>query len=300
MHIERSAARRRWAALLLAVAIAVGAALAEHPTATYAATTVQVWLTTADGSSRLTQQPGITFGPVARGTLNVSVDDSRSYQTNVGLGAAFTDSSTFLMENLKSNNPGQYATMMNQVFSSTSGIGLAFWRIPMTASDFNSTGAPWTDDDVQGPPGDPTQNFGLTAQDTGHIIPVIKDALAINPNLKILGSPWSPPAWMKSNGSMICNTGSGNASLLTQDYQAWATYFVKWIQAYQSNGIPIWGVTPQNEPLFCPTNYPGSSWDPAGEANWVHNFLKPSLAGAGLAPVVIGFDHNADALWFPQ
>ncbi len=300
MHIERSAARRRWAALLLAVAIAVGAALAEHPTATYAATTVQVWLTTADGSSRLTQQPGITFGPVARGTLNVSVDDSRSYQTNVGLGAAFTDSSTFLMENLKSNNPGQYATMMNQLFSPTSGIGLAFWRIPMTASDFNSTGAPWTDDDVQGPPGDPTQNFGLTAQDTGHIIPVIKDALAINPNLKILGSPWSPPAWMKSNGSMICNTGSGNASLLTQDYQAWATYFVKWIQAYQSNGIPIWGVTPQNEPLFCPTNYPGSSWDPAGEANWVHNFLKPSLAGAGLSPVVIGFDHNADALWFPQ
>src|SRR5260370_3477063 len=110
--------------------------------------------------------------------------------------------------------------MMNQLFSSSSGIGLTFWRIPMTVSDFNSTGTPWTDDDVQGPTNNPTQNFGLTAQDTGHIIPVIKDALAINPNLKIFPSPWSPPAWMKPNTSMICNTGTGNPSPLSTSYQA--------------------------------------------------------------------------------
>ena len=291
---------RRLTTTLLALAVAASASLAGNQLRTYAANSVQVWLTTADGANQLTQQSSITLGPVARGTLNVSVDDSRSYQTEVGFGAAFTDSSTYLMANLKASNPSQYNTMMNQLFTTSGGIGLAFWRIPMTASDFNSTGSPWTDDDVQGPPNDPTQNFGLTAQDTGHVIPVIKDALAINPNLKIFSSPWSPPAWMKSNGSMICNTGSGNASLLSQFYQAWADYFVKWIQAYQSNGIPIWAVTPQNEPLYCPTNYPGSSWDPASEANWVHNFLKPSLATAGLSPVVLGFDHNWDALWYPQ
>jgi glucosylceramidase len=284
--------------LLLSIPIAVSAAVTPIPS--YAATTLQVWLTTADGASQLAQQPNISLGAVARGTLNVTVDDSRSSQTMVGMGAAFTDSSTFLMANLKANNPSAYNTMMNQLFSPSSGIGLAFWRIPMTASDFNSTSTPWTDDDVQGPPSNPTQNFALTAQDTGHIIPVIKDALAINPNLKLFSSPWSPPAWMKSNASMICNTGSGNASLLSGFYQAWATYFVKWIQAYQGNGIPIWGVTPQNEPLYCPTNYPGSSWDPASEANWVHNFLKPSLASAGLSPVVLGFDHNWNALWYPQ
>lgn len=290
---------RRVAAVLAGLAVASSAAAARPPTPVAAATTLQVWLTTADGANLLSPQPGITLGPVARGTLNVSVDDSRSYQTMVGLGAAFTDSSTYLMENLKASNPSGYSTLMNQLFSS-SGIGLAFMRIPMTASDFNSTNTPWTDDDTQGPSTNPTQYFGLTAQDTGHIIPVIKDALAINPNLKLFGSPWSPPAWMKSNGSMICNTGSGNASLLSQYYQAWATYFVKWIQAYQANGIPIWGVTPQNEPLYCPTNYPGSSWDPSSEANWVHNYLKPSLASAGLSPVVVGFDHNWDALWYPQ
>jgi len=291
---------KRWIATMAAVAVAIGSSMFGNLSQAFASTTLQVWLTTADGTSQLSQQSGITLGPVARGTLNVTVDDSRSFQTNVGLGAAFTDSSTYLMENLKANAPSQYSSMMNKLFSTSSGIGLTFWRIPMTASDFNSTGTPWTDDDVQGPSNNPTQNFGLTAQDTGHIIPVIKDALAINPNLKIFASPWSPPAWMKSNGSMICNTGSGNASLLSTFYQAWADYFVKWIQAYQSNGIPIWAVTPQNEPLFCPTNYPGSSWDPASEANWVHNFLKPSLSAAGLSPAVIGFDHNWDALYFPQ
>jgi len=291
---------KRSAALLFAIVIAVATSMVGHVSPAYAASTVQVWLTTGDGASQLAQQSSITLGAVARGTLNVAVDDSRTFQTNVGLGAAFTDSSTYLMQNMKTANPSQYSTMMNQLFSSSSGIGLAFWRIPMTASDFNSTGTPWTDDDVQGPTGNPTQNFGLTAQDTGHVIPVIKDALAINPNLKLFASPWSPPAWMKSNSSMICNTGSGNASLLSQFYQAWADYFVKWIQAYQANGIPIWAVTPQNEPLYCPTNYPGSSWDPASEANWVHNFLKPSLSAAGLSPAVIGFDHNWNALYFPQ
>jgi glucosylceramidase len=94
---------------------------------------------------------------------------------------------------------------MNYLFT-TAGVNLTFWRLPMTASDFNSTGTPWTDDDTAGPAGDPTQNFGLTAQDTGHIIPVIKDALAINPNLQIVASPWSAPAWMKNNNSMIGNT----------------------------------------------------------------------------------------------
>ncbi len=224
---------RRSVALSIAVVIGIATSMVWHVTPAYAAATVQVWLTTGDGASQLAQQSSITLGPVARGTLNVAVDDSRTYQTNVGLGAAFTDSSTYLMQNMKASNPSQYSAMMNQLFSSSSGIGLTFWRIPMTVSDFNSTGTPWTDDDVQGSTNNPTQNFGLTAQDTGHIIPVIKDALAINPNLKLFASPWSPPAWMKSNGSMICNTGSRNASLLSQFYQAWADYFVKWIQAYR-------------------------------------------------------------------
>lgn len=291
--------RRRLLLGVLCVALAAIVAAAT-PNARASFPTVQVWLTTADGSTNLAQQSSITLGPVARGAVNVAVDDSRSYQTMVGFGAAFTDSSTYLMENLKSSNSSGYNTMMNDLFNTSSGIGLAFWRIPMTSSDFNSTSSPWTDDDTQGPSNNLTQYFGLTAQDTGHVIPVIKDALAINPNITLFASPWSPPAWMKSNGSMICNTGSGNASLNSSDYQAWADYYVKWIQAYQSNSVPIWGVTPQNEPLYCPTNYPGSSWDAASEANWVHNYLVPDLHNNSLSPTILGFDHNLDDLSFPQ
>src|SRR5260370_22544306 len=166
---------KRWIGTMAAVAVAIGSSMFGNLSQAFASTTLRVWLRTADGTSQLSQQSGITLGPVARGTLNVTVDDSRSFQTNVGLGAAFTDSSTYLMENLKANAPSQYSSMMNKLFSTSSGIGLTFWRIPMTASYFNSTGTPWTDDDVQGPSNNPTQHFCLPAQDTGHIIPLIKD-----------------------------------------------------------------------------------------------------------------------------
>ncbi len=302
MQLMRSTKPRRGGRRLLVTAAcaALAAAMTTAPPAEAAFPTLQVWLTKADGTANLAQQANITLGPVARGSINVAVDDRRSYQTISGFGAAFTDSSTFLLAQLKSFSTSSYNTAMNDLFNSSSGIGLAYWRIPMTSSDFTAAPAHWTADDVQGPPSNPTQNFALTSYETAHVIPVIKDALAINPNLKLLASPWSPPAWMKSNGSMICNTGSGNASLLTSAYQPWADYFVKWINAYQANGVPIWGVTPQNEPLYCPTNYPGSSWDPASEATWVHSYLKPSLTAAGLSPVILGFDHNMAALWYPQ
>jgi hypothetical protein len=166
----------------------------------------------------------------------------------------------------------------------------------MSASDFNSTNTPWTDDDTAGPSSNPTQNFALTAQDTGHIIPVIKDALAINPNLQIVASPWSAPAWMKDNNSMIGNTTGTPSKLLPQYYQAWADYFRKWIQAYQGQGIPIRSVTPQNEPLYSPTNYPGMAWDSAGEASWVHK-LEMVAGWVAAFPVVSVEDRLDEEDW---
>ncbi|MCU1493289.1 MAG: Ricin lectin [Acidimicrobiaceae bacterium] len=291
--------RRLFASGILLAALAALPILSEAAPA-QASTTLSAWMTTANGSSELTPQSAISLAPVTRGGVNVTVNDSLQYQTMTGFGAAFTDSSTYLMQQLKSYSSTSYQTLMNELFSPTSGTGMAFWRLPMSSSDFNSTSTPWTDDDTQGPSGNPTQYFGLTAQDTGHIIPVIQDALAINPNLKIVASPWSAPAWMKSNGSMICNTGGGNGTLLSQYDQAWADYFVKWIEAYQADGVPIWGITPQNEPLYCPTDYPGMSWTESASASWVHNYLVPDLSAAGLHPVILGYDHNWDQASFAQ
>ena len=296
--------KRRWRAIAAATAglLGVAALAAVHPSPAAAASpTLQVWLTTADNNSALTPQNSITLGGVTRGTINVAVNDSLSYQTMSGFGAAFTDSSTYLMNQLKGFSSSAYSTLMNQLFSTSSGIGLSFWRLPMTSTDFNSTNTTWTDDDTAGPSNAPDQYFGLSPDDTNFIIPTIQDALAINPNIQIVASPWSAPAWMKSNGSMFGSTNGTNGTLLSSDYQAWADYFRDWIQAYQGQGVPIFAVTPQNEPQYAPAAYPGMYWDNGtDEGNWVNNYLAPTLSAAGLSQQILGWDHNWDVPNFPE
>jgi glucosylceramidase len=285
-----------------AALVAAAALTAAHPSPAAAASpTLQVWLTTTDDSSALTPQSNITLGPVTRGTINVAVNDSLSYQTMSGFGAAFTDSSAYLMNQLKGFSSASYSTLMNQLFSTSSGVGLSFWRLPMTSTDFNSTNTTWTDDDTAGPSSDPDEFFGLSSDDTGFIIPTIKDALAINPGIQIVASPWSAPAWMKSNGSMFGSTSGTNGTLLSSDYQAWADYFRDWIEAYQGKGVPIFAVTAQNEPQYAPSAYPGMYWDNGtDEGNWVNNYLAPTLSAAGLSQQVLGWDHNWDVPSFPE
>lgn len=284
---------------ILAVVLVAASTLGPGPTQAVGET-VQVWLTTADNANQLTAKPDITLGAVSNGAINVRVNDSLTYQTMIGFGAAFTDSSAFLMNRVKSFSSSMYNTLMADLFNTTTGLGLSYWRIPIGASDFTEAATHWSNADVQGPSGDPTQNFGLTAHDTGHIIPVIRDALAINPNLTTLGSPWSPPGWMKTNNNMICNTNFTDSVLLPQYRQAYADYFRKWIQAYQAAGVPITGITPLNEPWYCPVTYPGMAWSAAGEAEWVHDYLKPTLTAAGLSPKIYGFDHNFASAAFAQ
>jgi glucosylceramidase len=285
------------AALIAAVALA-----AAHPSPAAASSpTLQVWLTTTNNSNAITPQASITLGPVTSGGINVAVNDSLTYQTMSGFGAAFTDSSTYLMNQLKGFNSTSYNTLMNELFSTGSGIGLSFWRLPMTSTDFNSTNTTWSDDSTPGPSNDPDEYFGLSPDETNFIIPTIQDALAINPNIQIVASPWSAPAWMKSNNSMFGSTNGVNGTLLSSDYQAWADYFRDWLNAYHGEGIPIFAITPQNEPQYGPAAYPGMVWDNGtDEGNWVNNYLAPTLSAAGLSPQILGWDHNWDIPNFPE
>jgi glucosylceramidase len=297
----RRRARTVVATTATAALVALGIVGTVGTAAQAAPITLQSWLTTADNSSALTPQSNITLGSVASGAVNVNVNDSLSYQTMSGFGAAFTDSSSSLLKQLKGFNSTSYNTLMNQLFSTTSGVGLSFWRLPMTSTDFNSTNTTWTDDDTAGTTSNPDQHFGLYTDETNLMIPTIKDALTINPNIKIVASPWSAPAWMKSTGSMFGSTSGVNGTLLSADYQAWADYFRDWIQAYQSNGIPIAAVTAQNEPQYAPAAYPGMYWaNGTDEGNWVNNYLAPTLSAAGLSPSILGWDHNWDVPNFPQ
>jgi glucosylceramidase len=130
-------------------------------------------------------------------------------------------------------------------------------------------------------------NFSLDGPETKWTIPIVKKVLAIYPDLKILGSPWSPPPWMKSNNSAV------GGSLQTQYYQAYALYFVKYLQAMSAQGINLWAITVQNEPLYGGNN-PSMNMSADEESNFINTALGPALKNAGLTTKILAYDHNCD------
>src|SRR5690606_15477508 len=128
-------------------------------------------------------------------------------------------------------------------------------------------------------------NFSLAGPDLDNLIPMLKKALQINPNIKILATPWSAPNWMKTNNN------SDGGSLQTQYYAAYANYFVKYLQAMQAQGISIWGITPQNEPENAHNN-PSMSMNAGEQTNFINNNLGPAIRNAGFSTKIIAFDHN--------
>lgn len=256
-------------------------------------TTVNVWLTTSDGSNQLTAQPGLTFTSDSQNadSSTIDVNEHQQFQQMDGFGAAVTDSSAWLMYTRMSTS--QRNDLMQRLFDPANGIGISFVRIPMGASDFSVNG-PYSYDDL--PPGqtDPTLSKFSIDHDTAYILPILKQALALNPSLKFMANPWSPPAWMKTNGSMYGTSNGQIGTLIPSDYGPLAQYFVKFIRAYQAQGIPIYAITPQNEPGYAPDNYPAMFFPASDESNFIKNYLSPALNQANLHPKLIPYDHNWD------
>jgi len=140
---------------------------------------------------------------------------------------------------------------------------------------------------------DPTLAHFSIGHDLGYIIPDLKEALALNPGLKFMANPWSPPGWMKANGQM--NNLNNAGTLLASSYGPLAQYFVKFLQGYAAQGVPIFAITPQNEPTFA-TAYPGMNFSEQNEASFVANNLGPALAQANLSTAVLGTDFNTNLL----
>ena len=257
------------------------------PSATATNETVGVWLTTANRSSQLSPQANLTFAADSGTTpLTINVDESQTYQTIDGFGASFSDSSAELVNQLSTSSR---QTLMNNLFDPNQGIGLSFLRQPMGASDFSSIGNYSYDDGAA----DPSLFRFSISHDQSYIIPILKQAIAINPNVKIMATPWSPPGWMKSSGSMIGGT------LNTSAYAAYANYFVKFIQAYAAQGVPIYALSMQNEPLYSPTGYPGMSFPATDQENFLKNNLGPTFASNNIKTKVLVYDHNWDQPGYP-
>jgi glucosylceramidase len=255
--------------------------------------TVQIVETTGDQTMLLQSQPAVSFASGgSSSSLVITVDASTQYQQMDGVGGSLTDSSAWLMWNELS--PSQQTTLMQQLFSPSSGIGISFLRQPMGASDFSATGN-YSYDDMPAGQTDPNlTNFSI-AHDATYIIPLIKQAIAINSNVKVVALPWSPPAWMKTTGTM--NGGNMN----TTYFPSLAQYFVDFVQAYQQQGIPIYALSVQNEPLYSTTGYPSESLAATDESNFIVNNLGPALSTAGLGSVdIFGYEHNWDNTAYPE
>jgi len=252
---------------------------------------VHVWLTSTDQAHLLEPQPNISFkSNVSSNGKKIYINENHLYQQMDGFGASMTDSSAWLI--YTQLNEIQRAGVMNALFSPTDGIGISVTRIPMGASDFVH-GAAYTYDDM--PPGqtDPELAHFSIEHDIAYIIPALQDALKINPNLKVMASPWSAPAWMKTSDSL------GNGSLLPEYYAAYANYFVKFIQAYAAENIPIYAITLQNEPHHEPHTYPGLRMEPEEAAEFVKEYLGPAFEAARLETKILIWDHNWDEPEYP-
>ncbi len=276
---------------ILSLAIVVGLlALAlrlDHLSPAHAAGEgVAVWLTTADLSNHLTPQAGLTFGPASTTGTTITVDEAQQFQQMTGFGAAMTDSSAWLINTKQS--AAQRNALMQQLFTTAGdGIGINFLRVPMGASDFITADSSYSYDDQPAGQTDPSlANFSI-GPDTANIIPLLQQARQINPQAVLMANPWSPPGWMKDSGTML------GGQLLASSYDPLARYFVKFIQAYQAQNIPINFVTPQNEPTLGttpPTGYAAMGLTASDEANFIANNLAPALANAGLSTKILAGD----------
>ncbi len=247
------------------------------------------WITRSDQSMRLEKQNIVLrFDATANSSQNIQVDETQTVQTIEGFGYTLTGGSAQVISQL---NATVKAQLLQELFgTNTNSIGISYLRISLGASDLNSSTFSY-DDMPAGQTDLALANFSL-APDKDYLIPLLKEILLINPNIKIMSCPWSPPVWMKDNNSTI------GGSLQPKYYDVYARYFVKYIQMMKVEGIPIDAITPQNEPLN-PANNPSLLMLATEQANFIKNNLGPAFQAAGIGTKIIIYDHNCDKPEYP-
>jgi len=250
---------------------------------------IEAWITTADRSALFQRQPEKTaFGDKGGWGPVIVVDEQQRYQEMDGFGFALTGGSAELLMKM---SPAQRSALLTELFATGgSSLGISYLRLSIGASDLNSFVFSYNDL-PKGETDLPLARFSL-AQDLKDVVPVMKEILAINPSIKVLGSPWSAPAWMKTNSDVKAG------SLKPECYDVYARYFVKYIQAMKQQGISIDAITVQNEPLNA-NNTPSMRMLPAEHRDFVKLHLGPAFKAAGIRTKILVFDHNLDRIDYP-
>jgi glucosylceramidase len=259
------------------------------PPAIHAQKEATYWLTTPDKLSLLQlQKTPLRFAESTGTNQTIDVDDKQTFQTMDGFGFALTGGTAQLLIHM---DPAKRAALLQELFTdSGNNIGISYLRVTIGSSDMNDH--VYSYDDLPEGQTDPDMEKFSLAPDRDDVIPVLKQILAINPKIKILGSPWSAPLWMKT-------TGKAKGGVLKPEYfPAYATYFVKYIQEMKAEGIPIDTITIQNEPLN-EKNTPSMVMLAPEEDDFIKNDLGPAFAKAGIKTKIVLYDHNLDHPAYP-
>ena len=250
-------------------------------------TTIRVIVTAGETGERLTAKEPIVLGSSALPDISesITIDASKTYQSIVGFGGAFTEASAYTLSKM---SPDKRAAILNAYFNPKDGIGYTLCRTHINSADFSLNN--YSYDDVDG---DFELNHFDISRDKKWLIPMIKDAMAVKgADFRLFASPWSPPAWMKTNGQM--NYGG---QLKPECRDVWARYCARYIKAYAKEGIPIWGLTVQNEPAATQT-WDSCNYSAQEEGAFVRDHLGPTLEKEGLGDVkIMVWDHNKDIIF---
>ncbi|RPD45117.1 glycoside hydrolase family 30 protein [Paracnuella aquatica] len=276
-------------ALLLAAVLARPAGAQKVTLRPYTLTSKEVAVyTTAKGTDqRLSQGSSVPFTPFGQPLetqICVFVDPSKTFQTFLGIGGAITDASA---ETLAKLPAAQQQEIIDAYYNPTKGIGYTLARTTIHSCDFSSGSYTYVAD------GDKELKTFSIAHDEQYRLPMIKKAMAAaGGKLTLYVSPWSPPAWMKDNKSML-----QGGKLLPGYRQAWANYYIKYIQALEKRGIPVWGLSVQNEPMAKQT-WESCIFTAEEERDFIKNYLGPTLHRAGMrGKKLIAWDHNRDLIY---
>jgi glucosylceramidase len=249
-----------------------------------------VWLSTPDHSSAFAEQPqALHFSAAAGDAPAIAVNDMQEFQPIEGFGFAVTGGSAELLMKMSA---AKRSELLNLIFSPEGdGIGASYIRLSIGSSDMNDH--VYSYDDMPAGQTDPTLAKFSLAPDEAEVIPVVKEILAIDPQIKILGSPWSAPAWMKTNDDVR------DGHLKPEFYGAYAQYLTKYVEGMKAEGIPIAAITVENEPLN-PKNTPSMVVFADEENAFIGKSLGPAFEAAGVKTEIHVYDHNPDVRSYPE
>ena len=250
---------------------------------------VDFYLTKGDQSQKFQKQSVVlSFENSYNNLPFIKVEPNENFQTIKGFGFSLTGGSAEVINSLSSSKKQE---LLQRLFNpGENGIGISFLRLSIGASDLDANTFSYNDL-LAGEADEDLSEFSL-APDKENLIPLLNDIIAINPEIGIIATPWSPPTWMKDNKSTI------GGSLLPEYYDVYARYLVKYVKGMADEGISIEAITPQNEPLH-PENNPSMYMSAQEQADFIKNSLGPAFETAGLKTDIIIYDHNADKPEYP-